>query len=191
VETLPDGTVRMTRTAARRLWGDASGLSSVVAVAAFALFFVVQQNLPVRYVVFIGAILVGAAAWAAGGRDELRVGPNFIETSKTWGPWGRTQRMDTIGVFRVGTRHSANAGSATVRRTLWAENLGKKIEIDSASGSGGRDALVASLLPARYDLPRASSVVAPPLVDDDPHFLGRYLASITGWSFVDPEIGAF
>ncbi len=206
-ETLPDGTVRLTRPVSRRALREAGALSGVVAVIAYLVFYelISEQrgtpgpHFPVALLVAVGGVLLtGAAVWAFGGRETLRAGPRFLEFQRSFGPWKRAQRIETSGALRIGTRRSSASvdGGVTVRRVLWAEGGGTRITIDAASESSGRDFLASTL---RCDpwrptgltpAPGMSPVAAPFVVEDDPHFLGRYLSDITGWPLDDPEARA-
>jgi hypothetical protein len=123
-----------------------------------------------------GLFLLVAAIF---GREELRVGPGFLEWRRYLFGFQSVRRFTDIGVFSAASRtYHTKYGTRTFRR-LEVQNLGKRIQLDSREVSETWSALASMMA----DMAGAKDEIAT---------LGRYLAAKTGWRFTDfdfPERG--
>ena len=183
VEPLPDGTVRMVRGTWLRLRRGAGIGAAFVAIAVMMVFQLAARlpgsALPVLQSprhespygsallleAVVGVLLLLLAIWLIWGREELRVGPGLLESRMELGSL-RWVRQVTSGVFRLESYRTYTRNGEEIHRRLRVQNLGTTITLDGSD----RSAFWGGIMP-----------------DEEITALGRYLASVTGWAFVDPE----
>lgn len=183
-EPLPDGTVLLTR----RTWGRLSADATVPAMLIVAAFVTAQilsalgrrgsisaQAMEgIRWLVagcLVGAGLgaLYALAWAALGRDELRVGPDLLEVRRCLLGRERVRRLPHA-VFRLETRTNYGDSRGSVTHRLLAESVAGRIILDSKTRPKGREGLAS---------------------EEEARDLGRFLAAKTGWAFTDPGASGY
>jgi hypothetical protein len=191
IEPLPDGTIRLTRQGWRWVWS--TQWASYATVPAFALLlyvvfrsaFVSRSERAGLFPPWMPILLLGVFAAtgiflliaAACAREELRVGPGFLERRRRLFGLGSVQRLSGMAVFAaasITTDHMSRYGPRTYRY-LELQNLGKRIRLDSRDVTS-----TASLLSALSHLALETSHAS-----DDIATLGRYLSARTGWPFHD------
>jgi len=183
VEPLPDGTVRLIRGTWKKLRRFA-GIGTAFVAIAVMIVFQLAARLPGRALpvlqsprdespygaallleAIVGVVLLLFAVWLIWGREELRVGPGLLESRRELGSL-RWVRQVTSGVLRVESYRTCTRNGEEIHRRLRVQNLGTTITLDGSD----RSVFWGGMMP-----------------DEELTALGRYLASVTGWPFVDPE----
>ena len=135
-ESLPAGAIRLRRNATGRLeWDSGSWSVGLVLPLIFLPLYFMRGGIGYaagRPMLFGSGIVLAALAGlfslacAFLRREEIRAGKGFLERTVSMFGHGHTDRMETMGVFRVTTQNVyAGRGSRRNQRTLRAENLGK------------------------------------------------------------------
>jgi ribosomal protein L40E len=188
IEPLPDGTVRLQKTSWGKLFSDGNNVTAVffltillafVAIGFWSAFTgprprVSSNPVPVAILSsFLVLFVVAALLWVFCGRDELRVGPGFLERRRRLFRWESVKRISGgagNAIFNGSTeriRGDSRSGPQTIR-TLRVESLRGRWILEQRSYRDN-DSLLTSL--------------AEP--NDPVTQLGKYLAAQTGWPFYD------
>jgi hypothetical protein len=181
VEPLPDGTVILRRTAWGRARADYQWTLGLLCVPLFlgSLLFGRRGVWPhhplgaALFWVFVGlviAVAVGALLWLVCGRDELRVGPGFLESRRELWSLGAKKRIEGFATLRV-RRWRDREGET---RQLSVENLATSLTLDTIVRRETH--FLTGTLGA------LGTGIADPATS-----LGRFLSAQAGWPLVTPD----
>lgn len=173
---LPDGSVLLTRRAGSRAmqdWSAALGGASVAVcmlgfgLGSFALRLHSPSLVPIAALPFVGVFVLWLAWWLFG-REELRLGMNWLERRVGLGSWQRFGRVsDAALVVRSRERYSRYGNEE------WFDLV--------ATGRGGSIRLATGMVPMRtaafFGLDDSPRRIPSELV-----FFTEVVAGVTGWT---------
>jgi ribosomal protein L40E len=184
IEALPDGTTRLTRNG----WSWVSDedrptylfapllLIGIFLAQRFSMERTMTPGTP-PWTLYLLLVILGASGvfvliWGVWGREELRVGPGFLERRRRLFGLGSARRVRDIGVL-VATSSSRHSRYGTrTYRALDVTQIGKRLRLDTRSVTESWSAL-------------ASHTVNTAGATDEIAALGHFLAAKTGWRFTD------
>jgi hypothetical protein len=167
VEHLPDGTVLLRRT----LWGKLTteSLSPKYLFPLFLLPLLVQM--PWRaFAVIAGLALVGILLYVILGREELRVGQNYLERCVGVGQFVKRRRI-TDGHLTYQYSTTAYRGNMYHHHRLYLRGIGGQLLLSSYSRSERRSLLTSPLGTNPTKSPYEITCLA------------EFLSTHTGWQF--------
>ena len=182
IEPLPDGTIRLRRSGAAKLF-DANPFAVFMGASLFVIwgsahlferFLVTLLSLLAWGTLLTPIVLLGVAAFIR--REELRVGKDFLEWR--WNVLGiRQKKRLRDGLFRIEQWMDYEQRGG---RVIYTELI--------VIGTGGRIRLLRQARREQTPFGHVTGSRDLSLFPDDLQILGNYLAAQTGWLFVPPSL---